>query len=110
MKNLRRGGDVEGLKKLIHSGWTYGLVKGVYVLLFFYAGVAKLFDPQSLAIVIDAYGLVPDAWVMPIAVALPAVEIVAAMWAKKLGYKNVYRHPGGIFAWKGAKYPTEAVK
>lgn len=27
-----------------------------------------------------------------------------ATWAKKLGYKNVYRQPGGIFAWKGAKY------
>ncbi|MBA4369347.1 MAG: sulfurtransferase [Desulfobacterium sp.] len=33
-----------------------------------------------------------------------------AMWAKKLGYKNVYRYPGGIFAWKGAKYPVEEVK
>lgn len=31
-------------------------------------------------------------------------------WAKKLGYKNVYRYPGGIFAWKGAKYPTEAAE
>lgn len=33
-----------------------------------------------------------------------------ALWAKKLGYKNVYRYPGGIFAWKGAKYPIEKVK
>jgi rhodanese-related sulfurtransferase len=33
-----------------------------------------------------------------------------AMWAKKLGYKNVLRHPGGIFAWKGAGYPVESVK
>lgn len=32
-----------------------------------------------------------------------------AAWAVKLGYTNVYRYPGGIFAWKGAKYPTEAV-
>jgi len=30
-----------------------------------------------------------------------------AMWAKKLGYKNVYRFPGGIFAWKGAGFPIE---
>jgi rhodanese-related sulfurtransferase len=30
-----------------------------------------------------------------------------AVWAVKLGYKNVYRYPGGIFAWKGAKYPVE---
>jgi len=27
-----------------------------------------------------------------------------AVWAKKLGYSNVYRHPGGIFAWRGAEY------
>jgi len=25
-----------------------------------------------------------------------------AVWARKLGYTNVFRHPGGIFAWKGA--------
>ena len=30
-----------------------------------------------------------------------------AAWAVKLGYRNVYRYPGGIFAWKGAKYPVE---
>ena len=30
-----------------------------------------------------------------------------AMWVKKLGYTNVYRYSGGIFAWKGAKYPIE---
>lgn len=33
-----------------------------------------------------------------------------AMWAKRLGYKNVIRHPGGIYAWKGAKYPEDRVK
>lgn len=33
-----------------------------------------------------------------------------AAWAVKMGYKNVVRHPGGIFAWKGAQYPVEKVK
>lgn len=33
-----------------------------------------------------------------------------AMWAVKLGYKNVYRYPGGIKAWKEADYPVEKVK
>jgi rhodanese-related sulfurtransferase len=31
-----------------------------------------------------------------------------AFWAVKLGYKNVYRYPGGIFAWKGAGYPVQS--
>jgi len=30
-----------------------------------------------------------------------------AIWAKKLGYTDVYRFPGGIFAWKGAGFPAE---
>ncbi len=33
-----------------------------------------------------------------------------ALWARKLGYKHVYRVPGGLFAWKGAKFPLEEVK
>ena len=33
-----------------------------------------------------------------------------AMWAVKLGYRNVYRQPGGIKAWIEAKYPVDAVK
>jgi rhodanese-related sulfurtransferase len=33
-----------------------------------------------------------------------------AMWAVKLGYKNVYRQPGGIKAWGEADYPVERAK
>lgn len=33
-----------------------------------------------------------------------------AVWAKKLGYTNVYRQPGGIYAWKGAGFDAEEVK
>lgn len=33
-----------------------------------------------------------------------------ALWAKKFGYKNVYRQPGGIFAWKGAGFDVGTVK
>jgi thiosulfate/3-mercaptopyruvate sulfurtransferase len=32
-----------------------------------------------------------------------------AMWAVKLGYKNVYRYPGGITGWSEADYPVEKV-
>ncbi|WP_027358152.1 rhodanese-like domain-containing protein [Desulforegula conservatrix] len=31
----------------------------------------------------------------------------AAMWAKKLGYTNVYRYPGGIKAWMESGFPVE---
>lgn len=34
----------------------------------------------------------------------------AAIWAKKLGYKNVKRYAGGIYAWKGAGHKTESIK
>ncbi len=33
-----------------------------------------------------------------------------AAWAVKLGYNNVYRYSGGIFAWKGAGYKVGTVK
>lgn len=36
-------------------------------------------DPGSLAVVIDAYGIVPGAWSMPIAVSLAALETLAAV-------------------------------
>lgn len=34
----------------------------------------------------------------------------AAMWAIKLGYKDVSRCPGGIKGWMDASYPTEKAK
>ena len=34
----------------------------------------------------------------------------AGLWARKLGYTNVKRYPGGIFAWKGADGAVESVK
>jgi len=33
-----------------------------------------------------------------------------AVWARKLGYKNVYRYSGGIYAWRGAGYAVEKSK
>lgn len=32
----------------------------------------------------------------------------AAAWAVKMGYTDVYRYPGGIYAWKGAGLATES--
>lgn len=34
----------------------------------------------------------------------------AAAWAKQLGYTNVKRYAGGIYAWKGKGYPTRSAE
>jgi rhodanese-related sulfurtransferase len=33
-----------------------------------------------------------------------------AAWARKLGYTNVYRQPGGITSWIEAKYAVDSIK
>lgn len=47
-------------------------------LVFFYAGLSKLADPEAFAVIIEAYGLVPDMLLMPLAVGLPTLEVIAA--------------------------------
>ena len=51
--------------------WTLGLI-------FLYAGISKLADPEAFAVIIEAYGLIPESWLMPVAVGLPALEVIAA--------------------------------
>ena len=52
--------------------WTLGLV-------FVYAGLTKLLAPKIFAVLIDAYGIVPDILLMPVAVFLPVLEIGAGI-------------------------------
>jgi len=61
------------------SPWTYRTVRWAYVLIFLFAGVRKLMDSQSFAVVIEAFGLVPEALILPIAIGLPLLEIIAAL-------------------------------
>ncbi|MGE4291211.1 MAG: MauE/DoxX family redox-associated membrane protein [Desulfovibrio sp.] len=46
---------------------------------FLYAAVGKLGDPEGFARVIGGYGLAPQAALLPLAVALPALEVLAAL-------------------------------
>jgi uncharacterized membrane protein YphA (DoxX/SURF4 family) len=46
---------------------------------FIYAGSIKLLEPKVFAVLIDAYGLVPDYLLMPVAIGLPALEVVAGL-------------------------------
>ena len=46
---------------------------------FFYGGIPKLFDLKKFASTVDAYGILPEVLVLPVAVALPVLEIIAAI-------------------------------
>lgn len=46
---------------------------------FIYAGVTKLIEPQIFAVLIDAYGIVPEIMLMPVAVLLPLFEVIAGI-------------------------------
>jgi len=59
--------------------WIYKLPRWVIGAVFVHAGGLKLADPGSLAVLIDAYGLVPDPLLTPIAVVLPAFEVAAGI-------------------------------
>jgi uncharacterized membrane protein len=59
---------------LLERGVRLGLAA-----IFLVSGIVKLADPQSFAVIIDAYGIVPEALAMPAALLLPILEMVAAM-------------------------------
>lgn len=60
----------DGLYKLVR--WTLGMV-------FIYAGGTKLLAPGVFAVLIDAYGIVPENLLMPLAVLLPVFEVAAGI-------------------------------
>jgi hypothetical protein len=45
--------------------------------IFIYAGVIKLLEPASFAVLLDAYGIIPDPLILPVATVLPALEVAA---------------------------------
>jgi uncharacterized membrane protein YphA (DoxX/SURF4 family) len=59
--------------------WVYRGLRWGLAVVFLYAGAAKLADPEAFAVIIEAYGLVPNSMLMPLATALPALEVLAAV-------------------------------
>jgi len=56
--------------------WVYTILRWILGIVFVYSGVAKLIDPETFAVLIDAYGLLPEVLLMPVAVMLPAAEVL----------------------------------
>ena len=67
------------LRQRVTGIWVYRGLRWGLALVFLYAGALKLADPMAFAVIIEAYGLVPDALLMPLAVVLPLLEVMAAI-------------------------------
>lgn len=65
------------LSSLIRSRRTYLFARVLLGGLFLAAGAIKLAAPEQLAVVIDAFGLVPPGLVRPLSHLLPALEVAA---------------------------------
>jgi rhodanese-related sulfurtransferase/uncharacterized membrane protein YphA (DoxX/SURF4 family) len=64
--------------RLLASETVYRLVRWSLAMVFIYAGAGKLSDTEAFATLIDSFGILPDEWVMPAAIGLPLIEVVAA--------------------------------
>ncbi len=65
--------------RLFASETAYRLARWSLGIVFFYAGGSKLLDPQAFAVLIDSYGIIPNPLLMPVAIGLPLLEVVAAV-------------------------------
>lgn len=59
--------------------WVYKLLRSALGMIFIYAGSTKLFAPENFATLIEAFGIVPDQFLMPASIFLPAVEVIAGI-------------------------------
>lgn len=61
------------------SLWSYRLIRIGLGMIFVWAGLVKLADPEGFAKIISVYVLVPDGLLVPVAIGLPALEVVAGL-------------------------------
>jgi len=54
----------------------YHLIRVLLSVIFLWSGISKLMNPTEFVVIIDAYGLIPDAWILPLATILPFLEMV----------------------------------
>lgn len=66
-------------KVLFISPWPYRLVRFSLGGIFVFSGVVKLIDPKKFARTISEFNLVPEMLLPPVAIGLPAVELLAGL-------------------------------
>ena len=68
--------EIFALSNYFQSPAIYHLIRVLLCIIFLWSGISKLLSPKEFAVIIDSYGLVPEAWIMPLAVFLPLLEII----------------------------------
>jgi len=61
------------------SAWIYRGLRIALGLVFVWSGGIKLLDPQGFAVIIASYGIIPEITVLPVALGLSALEILAGL-------------------------------
>ena len=59
------------------SDWIYKLTRWILGAVFIYAGSTKLMEPRTFSVLIEAYGIVPESLLLPVAIGLPFLEVIA---------------------------------
>lgn len=61
------------------SIWPYRAIRIILSAVFFWSGVSKLISPESFAVIIGSYGIIPESWITPVSIGLPALEVLLAV-------------------------------
>ena len=59
--------------------WLYRFCRWTLGTIFIYAGGTKLLEPEIFSVLIDAYGTIPEGLLIPVAIGLPLLEVIAGM-------------------------------
>jgi hypothetical protein len=66
-------------KLVVSSAWTYRLLRVGLAMLFLWAGAVKLGHPKVFARAIAEFSILPDVFVVPVAMGLPVLEVLAGI-------------------------------
>lgn len=77
------------VRPILTSIWAHRIVRAALAVSFLTAGLLKLADVHAFVLTIKAFAILPTDLVKPVAVALPALEIVG-------GLLLLFDRPGGL--------------
>ena len=72
----RKKKGIFALPNSFQSPLIYHLIRVLLCIIFLWSGISKLMAPKEFAVIIDSYGLIPEAWILPLAIFLPLLEMI----------------------------------